>query len=171
MIATAPRSGECKACGSTFAFPASGPIRLHCPDAICKDRRHARACWSTYEKRLRAEAIPHGITLDGSLPEPVKIASFSSRFRDSDQAALLYEIIVTRDPCSYCGLAGEPGMGPDHIDPFHHGGGGEWENLTAACRRCNSSKGDRRMLLWLIESPRLRALRAAADQLVIWEAA
>ncbi len=161
-----PRTGICQACGRTFEFPSTGPIRLFCADPICKDRRHARACWSTYQRRLEADAqVVHGISLDGSVPDPVKIASFSSRFRGADQAALLYEIIVTRDLCSYCGLAGQEGMGPDHIVPFHAGGGGEWENLTGACRRCNSSKGDRKLLLWLLESPRLNQLRALENQL------
>jgi hypothetical protein len=51
------------------------------------------------------------------------------------------------DPCSYCG---EPAGTIDHIDPLRTGGERVWENLTAACQRCNSSKGTRPLLFSLL---------------------
>lgn len=55
-----------------------------------------------------------------------------------------YAAIVRRDPCSYCGIprAGQA----DHITPVAYFGPNEWENLTAACHKCNPSKRDRTLL-------------------------
>jgi len=48
--------------------------------------------------------------------------------------------ILAGDPCSYCGL---PAESVDHIVPPGRGGTDEWDNLTAACLSCNSSKNNR----------------------------
>jgi hypothetical protein len=53
------------------------------------------------------------------------------------------------DPCSYCSYCAEGADCADHID----GRDGSAEDLTAACRRCNGSKGGKRLLLWLVERP------------------
>lgn len=63
-----------------------------------------------------------------------------------DDAAVAYAQILAGDPCSYCGgPAGEI----DHIVPVAHGGTSAWVNLTAACKSCNSSKSDRKMVEFL----------------------
>jgi 5-methylcytosine-specific restriction endonuclease McrA len=64
--------------------------------------------------------------------------------RDSD--AYEYSLTLRRDPCSYCG---QPSSVVDHIDPLSQGGANEWDNLTAACLSCNSSKRDKPLLVWL----------------------
>lgn len=154
---------------------------MYCSDSRCKTRRHARACWSTYAKRVEAEAARIGVVAGFNLfgeeevdlpPALLRRAgsqSFSERFRGADQAALFYEMILLSDPCSYCGAAPINFPGPDHIEPFHLGGSGDWENLTAACRECNSSKGKATLLLWLLESPRLNQLRAQRQQLSLFD--
>lgn len=48
-----------------------------------------------------------------------------------------YIALLLNDPCSYCG--GQAGT-VDHIVPVSKGGTSEWDNLTAACLSCNSSK-------------------------------
>src|SRR6185437_4445194 len=55
--------------------------------------------------------------------------------------------ILRNDPCSYCG---GPAGTIDHIDPVHYDGGRVWENLTAACQPCNSSKHTRPLLTFLL---------------------
>lgn len=45
-----------------------------------------------------------------------------------------------RDECQYC--AG-PAETIDHVVPRSKGGSHTWENVVAACRRCNLRKGDR----------------------------
>lgn len=42
--------------------------------------------------------------------------------------------------CQYCGRAAE---NLDHVVPRSRGGDHTWENVVAACRRCNTRKGDR----------------------------
>ena len=42
--------------------------------------------------------------------------------------------------CQYCGTAEELTL--DHVMPKSRGGKTNWDNLTTACKRCNSRKGD-----------------------------
>lgn len=55
--------------------------------------------------------------------------------------------ILAADPCSYCGAVMEH---IDHVVPVSAGGSGVWENLTAACGRCNGSKHANSLLGFLI---------------------
>jgi 5-methylcytosine-specific restriction endonuclease McrA len=61
--------------------------------------------------------------------------------------ALEYLQIIKADPCSYCG---GPGGTVDHIDPISTGGSGDWDNLAGACKPCNSAKGTRSLLAFLM---------------------
>lgn len=48
--------------------------------------------------------------------------------------------------CLYCGNRfGPKDLTRDHILPRSRGGGDAWENVVAACRRCNQHKGHRRL--------------------------
>jgi len=42
--------------------------------------------------------------------------------------------------CQYCGLHEDLTL--DHVMPKSRGGKSSWDNLVAACRRCNAKKGD-----------------------------
>lgn len=44
--------------------------------------------------------------------------------------------------CQYCGVQSRD-LTIDHIVPKRHGGGMQWDNLVACCRRCNTRKGDK----------------------------
>lgn len=50
--------------------------------------------------------------------------------------------VFTRDRhrCQYCGAGAE---NLDHVVPRSRGGDHTWENVVAACRSCNTRKGDR----------------------------
>jgi 5-methylcytosine-specific restriction endonuclease McrA len=50
--------------------------------------------------------------------------------------------VFSRDghACQYCGASAE---NIDHVVPRSRGGEHVWENVVAACRRCNTHKGDR----------------------------
>lgn len=53
--------------------------------------------------------------------------------------ARAYVRILHGDPCSYCGTRLEkPHI--DHVVPISAGGDNQWDNLTASCVSCNSSK-------------------------------
>lgn len=58
------------------------------------------------------------------------------------RAALSRRGVFIRDhhTCQYCGRGAE---NVDHVIPRSKGGPHEWENVVAACRRCNSRKMDR----------------------------
>jgi 5-methylcytosine-specific restriction endonuclease McrA len=49
--------------------------------------------------------------------------------------------VLQRDDhrCAYCGLRADT---VDHVQPRSRGGRHEWENVVAACRRCNHRKAD-----------------------------
>lgn len=45
--------------------------------------------------------------------------------------------------CMYCALEFPPaGLTRDHVVPVSRGGGDRWENVVAACRRCNQHKAN-----------------------------
>jgi 5-methylcytosine-specific restriction endonuclease McrA len=58
------------------------------------------------------------------------------------QAALTRRAVFARDgwTCQYCGSAAE---NVDHVIPKSRGGQHSWDNVVAACRRCNSRKENR----------------------------
>jgi 5-methylcytosine-specific restriction endonuclease McrA len=43
--------------------------------------------------------------------------------------------------CQYCGSA--KSLTLDHVIPKSRGGKSSWQNLVAACNKCNSVKGDK----------------------------
>ncbi len=58
------------------------------------------------------------------------------------QAALTRRAVFARDDwrCQYCGESAE---NLDHVVPRSRGGAHTWDNVVAACRRCNSRKENR----------------------------
>lgn len=65
-----------------------------------------------------------------------------------DEEAYEYSKILRGDPCSYCGAKSES---IDHIVPVALGGRNTADNLTSACKSCNSSKNDTALLVWLAQ--------------------
>lgn len=61
----------------------------------------------------------------------------------------LRQIIFERDnfACTYCGSGDD--LTCDHVVPLIRGGGNDHDNLTTACRPCNSSKGDKLLEEWV----------------------
>jgi 5-methylcytosine-specific restriction endonuclease McrA len=57
-------------------------------------------------------------------------------------AALTRRAVFARDGwvCQYCG---SPAENVDHVIPRSRGGQHTWDNVVAACRRCNSRKENR----------------------------
>lgn len=71
-----------------------------------------------------------------------------------------------RQVCQYCGRKGGD-LTVDHVMPRSRGGEDSWENLVAACLRCNNRKGDRtpeEARMPLLKAPRApRSIELASD--------
>lgn len=89
----------------------------------------------TTDRVFRAERL--------SVPEPsvvrlVRYVQIPRHYR----VAVNRRTVFARDgsKCQYCGSAAE---NLDHVIPRSKGGPHTWENVVAACRRCNTRKEDR----------------------------
>ena len=76
------------------------------------------------------------------LPRVIKLKSYVHIKKR--QISLTRKNIFDRDnhECQYCGNQKYP-LTLDHIIPKQKGGNDTWENLVAACSRCNIKKGNR----------------------------
>ncbi|RMH70978.1 MAG: HNH endonuclease [Actinomyces sp.] len=78
-----------------------------------------------------------------ALPEPsvVRLARYVRVPRPRHRAPNRRAVFARdRHRCQYCG---RPAETLDHVVPRSRGGTHTWENLVAACRRCNAAKRDR----------------------------
>lgn len=84
----------------------------------------------------RTELELHSIiACDGRVFQPVR-----SRPPLTNQALFRRD----RNLCMYCAREHPDGeLTRDHVVPKSRGGGDVWENVVAACKRCNHHKGDR----------------------------
>lgn len=60
-----------------------------------------------------------------------------------------FKAIVRGDPCNFCGARGAD-TAHEHIEPLSDGGVNIWTNMGSACRACNTSKGARSLLEFLL---------------------
>jgi 5-methylcytosine-specific restriction endonuclease McrA len=77
-----------------------------------------------------------------SLPEPSVVRlTYYVRVPYQARVALNRRAIFARDGhrCQYCGASAE---NIDHVIPKSKGGRHSWDNVVAACRRCNTRKRD-----------------------------
>lgn len=82
--------------------------------------------------------------IGGALPAPSVLRLRYHVKRPLPDLKLSRRSIFARDnyTCQYCGVQSRD-LTIDHIVPKRHGGGMQWENLVACCRRCNTRKGDK----------------------------
>ncbi len=62
--------------------------------------------------------------------------------------------------CEYCNRQTPPTM--DHIDPLARGGEHDVDNIAVTCRKCNASKRDNSLLVWLAKRKQRQAMRKVA---------
>lgn len=99
--------------------------------------------------------LVHAATV--SFPEPSVVRlHYYVRVPFQAHMALNRRAIFARDGyrCQYCNAKAE---NIDHVIPRSRGGGHTWDNVVAACRRCNSSKRDS-----LLTETKMRLLRLPA---------
>ncbi len=87
-----------------------------------------------------------GVTVSSvskSFPEPsiVRLRNYV-KVSYNRKIAITKKAIFIRDHnrCQYCGAIAE---NIDHVIPKSRGGKNSWDNVVAACRRCNAIKGSR----------------------------
>ncbi|MFM7719334.1 MAG: HNH endonuclease [Actinomycetota bacterium] len=85
----------------------------------------------------------HSERVTMSAPSVVRLRSFV-RVPFRAVAPLTRRAVFARDGwvCQYCGA---PAENLDHVIPRSKGGLHVWENVVAACRRCNAKKENRRL--------------------------
>jgi len=88
-----------------------------------------------------SEVVWRSERLELAVPSVIRLRTFV-RVPYARRVPLSRKAVFARDEgsCQYC--AG-PAENLDHIVPRSRGGSHTWENVVAACRRCNSRKGDR----------------------------
>jgi 5-methylcytosine-specific restriction endonuclease McrA len=95
-------------------------------------------------KAIVLEATDHTLhseRLDIAEPLVIRLTRYV-RVPYRQRAPLSRQGVLARDAhrCQYCGSSAET---LDHVVPRSRGGRHVWENLVAACRRCNHTKADR----------------------------
>lgn len=129
--------------------------------------RSAHGTSSRYKYGCRCEACQKAITAENNewrRRNPERFRANQSRYRRRnpdkvrgqsaaraaapyDEDAIAYHEIIRLDACVYCGGASDT---VDHIDPVSASLSSHWSNLAPACRACNSSKGTKSLLGFLL---------------------
>jgi 5-methylcytosine-specific restriction endonuclease McrA len=98
--------------------------------------------WLGLGAELSGERI-RGVNVSLAVPEIVVLNSYDGR--QSRGVKLSRRNILERDEftCQYCGKHLDAArLTVDHVIPRSRGGQTSWENVVAACNRCNDRKGD-----------------------------
>lgn len=96
-------------------------------------------------------------SMDFKLPSVLALKNYIPQ---SDHPAFTRFNVFLRDQweCQYCGdLCKTHQLTFDHVIPRCKGGGTNWENIVAACRRCNTIKGSKlpnECKMWPLHTPR-----------------
>ncbi|SMF01177.1 5-methylcytosine-specific restriction endonuclease McrA [Alteromonadaceae bacterium Bs31] len=96
--------------------------------------KKARGGYSRLTGRRSILSLPAIIACEGEKLAPVRI-----------NPPLSNPALFSRDKCQcmYCGLYVDvEDLSRDHVHPSSRGGADKWENVVAACKRCNQRKGD-----------------------------
>lgn len=91
----------------------------------------------TYDTVLRSPSITYA---------PPSVVALKDYVRRPDRVPFTRMNVFLRDDftCQYCSVKLPPReLTFDHVVPRSHGGGSNWENIVAACVRCNTRKGSR----------------------------
>ncbi len=118
------------------------------------NRDRVRELGRQHYARHKDEYLEYGRTYKKSEQGRINHNATQARRRErlmggsTDQELAEYFEILYGDPCAYCGSTEKITI--DHVVPVINGGDGSWENLTAACSKCNSKKHAKPLLEWLL---------------------
>ena len=100
-----------------------------------------------------AAEVVHAETVSLAVPVVVRLTRYV-RVPYPAQVPLSRRAVFTRDgqTCVYCGSSA---TSIDHVVPRSRGGTHTWDNVVAACRRCNHTKADRSLaeMGWVLPHP------------------
>jgi 5-methylcytosine-specific restriction endonuclease McrA len=100
-----------------------------------------------------AQDVVHAETISLAVPIVARLTRYV-RVPYPAQVPLSRRAVFTRDgqTCVYCGGSA---TSIDHVVPRSRGGTHTWDNVVAACRRCNHTKADRSLaeLGWVLPHP------------------
>ena len=100
-----------------------------------------------------AADVVHAATVSLAVPVVVRLTRYV-RVPYPSSVPLSRRAVFTRDgqTCVYCGGSA---TSIDHVVPRSRGGTHTWDNVVAACRRCNHTKADRSLaeLGWTLPTP------------------
>lgn len=123
------------------------------PLAVVSERRAVCLLLSEKVETLHAEARAfRSEQMSVAVPSVVRLSRYVAvpyqRHRAPNRRAVF---VRDRHRCQYCSASAET---VDHVMPRSRGGRHEWNNVVAACRRCNAAKRDR-----LLSETGMRLLR------------
>jgi 5-methylcytosine-specific restriction endonuclease McrA len=108
-----------------------------------------------------AADVVHSATVSLAVPVVVRLTRYV-RVPYPAQVPLSRRAVFTRDgsTCVYCGGSA---TSIDHVVPRSRGGTHTWDNVVAACRRCNHAKADRSLaeMGWSLPHPPMTPSGAA----------
>lgn len=118
-------ANTCDDCGETFVEIAYGVPSAYCSDQ-CTDRVHRR----------RRRAREHN-------------AAGEYRYTQ-----VMRQYLKQGKVCAYCHQEAQGLPDPEHVMPLSRGGRNDMSNLVAACRACNTDKGDLTLDEWVADRER-----------------
>jgi 5-methylcytosine-specific restriction endonuclease McrA len=119
---------------------------------VCDIRRAFRLLGAEKAELIaRNHQVIHTPTRSFDAPSVIRLVYLVKRPQPRVKLSRREVFARDRHTCQYCGTETHD-LTIDHVVPRHRGGKHEWENLVAACRRCNHRKGSKtlaeaRMLL------------------------
>jgi 5-methylcytosine-specific restriction endonuclease McrA len=113
------------------------------PLSVCNVKKAIMLLFLRKAELLEASngKVIRSVSLTMPFPSVVRLSSFVRI--PYKKIILSRKNILRRDGhrCQYCGRGDVP-LTLDHIHPRSKGGEDSWENLVAACVKCNNKKGD-----------------------------
>jgi len=137
--------GHCKDCGNLWARTKYDADR---EEILARDRARARERYKDPEKRAKKQELLK--KWFEAHPEKKKEYAKRKKFRamaNKNPLTQEWVQILYKDPCFYCGKSVEA---IDHNIPTIKGGTDDVTNITGICHNCNSSKGTKNLLEYLV---------------------
>jgi hypothetical protein len=148
--------GTCGFCGRVFeATLVRGRVRRFCT-LRCRSAHNAGKDPALYRTERRCQVCRADLGREARLGAAYCSVECARSGHPPYGLAASWASVLLKDPCAYCGARSATF---DHITARALGGDDAEQNLIGACGGCNSSKGARSLLQFLLATlptPRLR---------------